>query len=405
MGGGPTINVPGPSEEERALDARRVELLETQTDILSRQLREQQLLAPFLFSRAGLIPQLNEAGEIIGFEEDPDSIFARQQELSGLFFEQELEQFPQKQKLLDLQLGILEDTLEAEELLGPLRSETETLALERQKSALKGELPLPSGLERQFEDDEAILRESLRQQLGPGFETSTAGIQALEEFRRNKEITFDAARRAEITGIQGVTSSKQALAQGTVGGVFGRTESANQFIKGIESGNPVGSFLSNVAGINALPGQPFQGFAQVGQGFGAINAQKQQDRNFLASLQVQGALSGGSTLGTIFQGAQAAASVASLFAGSSRSIKEKIVELSEADLDTLLTKIEEMPIYSWQYTGDNERHIGPVTEEAPREITDEDRKILVSIDCIGILFASIKAMATEMSKLREKIDA
>ena len=390
MGGGPTINVPGPSEEERALDARRVELLETQTDILSRQLREQQLLAPFLFSRAGLIPQLNEAGEIIGFEEDPDSIFARQQELSGLFFEQELEQFPQKQKLLDLQLGILEDTLEAEELLGPLRSETETLALERQKSALKGELPLPSGLERQFEDDEAILRESLRQQLGPGFETSTAGIQALEEFRRNKEITFDAARRAEITGIQGVTASKEALAQGTVGGL---------------SGNPVGSFLSNVAGINALPGQPFQGFAQVGQGFGAINAQKQQDRNFLASLQVQGALSGGSTLGTIFQGAQAAASVASLFAGSSRSIKEKIVELSEADLDTLLTKIEEMPIYSWQYTGDNERHIGPVTEEAPREITDEDRKILVSIDCIGILFASIKAMATEMSKLREKIDA
>jgi len=410
MGGGPSVNIPGPSEEEKALQAKQLEIAEQNQQILLKQLREQQLLAPFLFSRAGLIPELNEAGEIIGFSEDPDSPFAKQQELSSLFFEQELEQFPQKQKILDLQLGLLEDQLEAEETLGPLRLETEELALERQASALKGELPLPEGLEEQFARDEATLRESLRQQLGPGFESSTAGIQALEEFRRNKEIVFDSARRAEITGIQGVTSSKQALAQGTVGGTFGRAESSNAFIKNIQAGNPVGSFLSNVAGVNALPGQVVQGLGGVGTSVANLTNQLAQERQFQSSLKLQGALGGGgggigSTVGSIFGGlGQLGVGAASLIALSSRQFKEDIKELKPSDLEALLEKIENMPIYEWQYKGSTKRHIGPVTEEAPKEITDDRQLALINVDCFGILFASVKVMAAEIYRLREKIE-
>ena len=47
--GGGGVSVPGPSAEERALQREQTELLREQRDILSRQVREQQLLAPFLF--------------------------------------------------------------------------------------------------------------------------------------------------------------------------------------------------------------------------------------------------------------------------------------------------------------------------------------------------------------------
>jgi len=156
---------PKKSEEELSLLRKQSEALDFQKDILLRQQREQQLLAPFLFSQAGLTPQKNEAGEIIGFEEEEGGLAQR-------------------------------------------RSEIEGLLLDREEAALRGELPIDPGLLKQFDQEEVDLRDLIRAQLGPGGETSTPGRKLLDDFFQRKELTFDAARRGDITSLEGLSLNR-----------------------------------------------------------------------------------------------------------------------------------------------------------------------------------------------------
>lgn len=150
-------DVPQPSAEERALQSEQTALLREQRDILSRQVREQQLLAPFLFEDTGVKPIFDEeTGEITAFEEIPDP-------------------------------------------LDPLRQDIEKGFLERTQAALAGELPVNPALMSDLEKEEALLNEQLRKNLGPGYQTSTPGIQALSEFQEKKVNILDAARRGDLT--------------------------------------------------------------------------------------------------------------------------------------------------------------------------------------------------------------
>ena len=52
--------------------------------------------------------------------------------------------------------------------------------------ALQGKVETDPTLMRQFDEEEGKLREKLRRQLGPGYETSSPGIQALSDFSKRK---------------------------------------------------------------------------------------------------------------------------------------------------------------------------------------------------------------------------
>lgn len=173
-GGGSPPPPPPPSEEERALQREQTELLRYQRKLLEKQLAQQNLLAPFLFEELGLKPVYGEDGAITGFEKLPPS--------------------------------------EAEKL----REEIDLALLERSQAALRGELPVSPTLEREIRDAEETLRERLRQQLGPGYETSTPGIEALSAYTQRAVEAREAARRGELT-----LSEQLSLARG--GDLFNRS--------------------------------------------------------------------------------------------------------------------------------------------------------------------------------------
>lgn len=79
-----------------------------------------------------------------------------------------------------------------------LRNEVEEQLLERQLTALRGDLPIAPGLLRDLREQEQTLRESLIRQLGAGFETSSPGIEALANFNLRRNEILEAARRGDI---------------------------------------------------------------------------------------------------------------------------------------------------------------------------------------------------------------
>src|SRR5437660_8541391 len=132
MGGSPSVKFPTATPEEKALQNEQVSLRGHRRDILSKQIKEQNLLAPFLYSQVGVKPIVDDKGDIKAFEQIPDE-------------------------------------------LQPLRSEIEKGLLQRSASALKGELPVDPALRRELDTQEATLNESLRKQLGPGYDLGTPG--------------------------------------------------------------------------------------------------------------------------------------------------------------------------------------------------------------------------------------
>lgn len=88
-----------------------------------------------------------------------------------------------------------------------LRQDLERGFLERTQAALSGDLPVDPALERSIADREAQLRQRLFQQLGPGFETSSPGMEALSRFRRDVEQLRGSARRADLTTSAGLSEA------------------------------------------------------------------------------------------------------------------------------------------------------------------------------------------------------
>ena len=74
MSKSPSINVPGPSDEERALQAEQTQILREQRDILSEQIRQQNLLSPLLFESAGIKPIFGEPGQQLVSSRDIEGI-------------------------------------------------------------------------------------------------------------------------------------------------------------------------------------------------------------------------------------------------------------------------------------------------------------------------------------------
>ena len=86
-------------------------------------------------------------------------------------------------------------------------------------SALEGNLPVNPALRRQFERQEEQLKANLRRQLGPGFETTSAGIEALSQFQQTKGDVFETARRQDINSLSAIAAAReqQEMQRGALG--------------------------------------------------------------------------------------------------------------------------------------------------------------------------------------------
>lgn len=148
--------VPAPTAEERALQKAQADLLGTQRQILEAQQAQQKVLLPFLAEQEGYNIELDDAGNIKKISKTPNET-------------------DELRKTLDKELA------------------------ERSLKALRGELPIDPNLERELEKQETTLRERLQSQFGPGYETSSPGIESLGELTRNAEGLRASARRGELT--------------------------------------------------------------------------------------------------------------------------------------------------------------------------------------------------------------
>jgi hypothetical protein len=145
------------TEMQTALQGQMLEYQQSQLQ----QEQERQRLQPLLYEASGVRPVYDEAGNITSF-------------------------------------GLTEEA--------QARKDYENQLLDRQRKALAGELPVDPTLERALTEGETQLRAQLQAQLGTDYETSTPGIQALEEYRKR-------AAEARSTVAHGQLTSGQQLLQ------------------------------------------------------------------------------------------------------------------------------------------------------------------------------------------------
>ena len=131
-------------------------MLALQREILEQQRAQQAVLLPFLAEQEGFDVETDEFGNITAITKIPDPLDAQREELEA---------------------GLLERSL----------------------AALKGELPVSPALEQDLARQEETLRERLSLQFGPGYESSTPGIETLGNFFEKSEGLREGARTAQLT--------------------------------------------------------------------------------------------------------------------------------------------------------------------------------------------------------------
>ena len=93
------------------------------------------------------------------------------------------------------------------------RKDYENQLLAHQRKALAGELPVDPTLERALTEGEQQLRAQLQAQLGTGYETSTPGIQALEQYRQRAAEARSNVAHGQLTSGQQLLQQQTALNQ------------------------------------------------------------------------------------------------------------------------------------------------------------------------------------------------
>ena len=90
---------------------------------------------------------------------------------------------------------------------------------------------------------------------------------------------------------------------------------------------------------------------------------------------------------------------------SSRYYKENLKEVSGSDI---LTKLEALPLYQWNYVAepDISKHMGPMAEDFHASFSlGGDNKTISGVDRNGVALAAIKALIVQNRNLTERIEA
>jgi hypothetical protein len=146
-------------------------------------------------------------------------------------------------------------------------------------------------LEASLEKEEATLRETLSRNLGPDYETSTPGIQAMDTFRKRADLLREESRR-----------SMRGLAAGTLLSLTGRTAAPNINIgTGVMGGNGTGrTGISNILG-GAGTGNVMSNITNLSEKLKAERMEPwlyKQGQGAGRSQAMMGGLMGGAQIGT-----------------------------------------------------------------------------------------------------------
>lgn len=210
------VHVPGPSAEERALQTEQTELLRLQREIILETREQQDVLLPIFAQSLGLELSYDAEGNLIGASRTAEAL--RREDLSTQLLEKTLKDMiegtpleARQLKLLDLQLQQLQEELDPTTEEGMRKKEIDKLLQERTLKALKGELEIDPALERDLAKQEETLRDTLRAQLGPGYETSSPGIEALQAYQEGANVLRSQARRGELTLSEQLSMARQGI--------------------------------------------------------------------------------------------------------------------------------------------------------------------------------------------------
>lgn len=213
-------SVPGLSPEEKALQAQQTELLKFQTDILKQQQQQQKVLLPFLAEQEGFSVTMDDNGNIASISRADTELDTQNKEITKRL----------NQRTLD---------------------------------ALEGNLPVDPALEESLSSQETQLKERLANQFGPGYETSSPGIETLGNFMKQSEILREGARTGQLTLAEqlGITRQQQQAFD---------DQSSQDVLRQASFGDPL-----TIAGAY---GQTARGYQQAQQPY-----QQQRNMQFQAS--------------------------------------------------------------------------------------------------------------------------
>jgi len=172
--------VQGPTAEERDLWKQQAEALRSQKDFQAESVRMQELMFPMQMEASGMNAIFNTIDPETGELKDPS-----------------------------LRKGAVIGFEKSQDINTQMREGIETQYLTRVQKALSGELPEDPALIAQLGEQEDALHESLRQQLGPGWQTSSPGIEAISKFEEGKYKLLAAARRGDLTLGEQLSQSRE----------------------------------------------------------------------------------------------------------------------------------------------------------------------------------------------------
>ncbi|MGI9489170.1 MAG: hypothetical protein ACR2RF_25445 [Geminicoccaceae bacterium] len=413
----------GLSREERALLSEQTELLREARVLATEQSDLFDQLQPFLFQSLGLVrseeagrpnPEFERISQQI--QQTPPSVVVEEQSFTraGDFKSQRVNRInpelirlqnqlqntsptlqgalvldPQLQRLRDVFLTGTEQQFTnffgQLEQLTPTLNEIESRLAERQLASVRGELPVNPALLGDLGQREADLRESLRRQFGPGFETTTGGIQALQDFEQTRTEQLESARRGDLAQTTGLS----ALAGGARGTSLQNVLGLNP--DQVFSGGPL-------AAVGATGNPALQSFLGVSQGLNApLNTLfqsrqlEQQADLFQRQLQAQ--------FMSDLIGAGAAAGIAA------SSVTKKV---DRGPLDDVLERLRHVPVRKWQYKPGEDLdvldHAGPYAEDMFEQFGVGDGFNLYWVDMVGILLQAVKELDTEVRELKGRLD-
>jgi hypothetical protein len=284
---GSKVSVPAPSEEEKALQRNQAELLGLQRTIIEQQQQQNKVLLPFLAQQEGFDVQVDDSGNIVSISQSAEETARRTQS-----------------------------------------NEITSLLNQRSLDALHGNLPVDPALEEDLRVQEQELRNRLTGQLGPGYETSTPGIETLGNFFRQAEVLRSGARTGQLTLAEqlGITREQQQA--------FER-QSSEDILRTSAVGDPL-----TFAGA----------FGQTARGYGQAQQPYIQNRQMQLQASVANASSSMGFLGAAIGG------IGALFSDPD----------GKADLERVSSTPDGIPIYVYTHRGTGERMIGVLSTDVEK---------------------------------------
>jgi hypothetical protein len=243
--------------------------------------------------------------------------------------------------------------------------------LDRQLSAVRGELPVSPALERDISERRGLVQEDLSRRLGPQYKQSTAGLQTEAKFEESADIAKESARQGIISQGPGLIGSSQA-------GMEGRTQ-------------------ADIAGLYNVPQSYYTGIGAAGS---ALQPYQQQ-----RGLQYQSQMQSGANKAAQKAGLMQLAGMGAM-AMSSKDYKEDIKRVGNDEADEALDLVKNGNTYTYKYKKGlgqpKGKRIGLVTEDAPRKVVSPDGKMLDIPQEIGLLRTAVKALAKKEEKRKKR---